>query len=62
MAADIFLGAIAGFAAMGIVWAVKSKENRIKYTVQQEKDWQEIQGKVDEVVTTLERIVYRPRP
>ena len=62
MAIDIFFGAIIGFVAMGIVWAMKSHENRVKYRVQQEKDWLEIQGKVDEVVTTLERIVYRPRP
>jgi hypothetical protein len=59
MMADMMLGAVAGFTAMGIVWAVKAHEARVKYTDQQEKDWAVVQGKVDEVVTMLQRIVYR---
>jgi hypothetical protein len=62
MAVDIFFGAIIGFVAMGIVWAIKAHEARTKYTVQSEKDWAEVQADVDKVVTKLERIVYRPRP
>jgi hypothetical protein len=62
MAIDILFGSLIGFTAMGIVWWMKAHEARGTYREQQEKDYIEVQHKVDEIVTILERMVYRPRP
>ena len=58
---NILVAFAIGVGMMGVVWAVRSHFNRIDYRVEQEKDWLEVTSKVDEVVTTLERIIRRPR-
>jgi hypothetical protein len=56
---DILFGSVIGFVAMGLVWAIKSHEQRTKERVRQEQEYIEIQNDVDKIVTKLERIIYR---
>jgi hypothetical protein len=57
-----FIGAIIGGGLVGIIWMSSFQANRTKDRVQQEKEYVEVQGLVDEIVTKLERIIYRRRP
>ena len=56
---EMATGYVIGAACVGVYWAYKACNDRIVYTKQQEKNWAAVQNKVDEIVTLLERIVYR---
>ncbi len=50
-----------GAGVVAVCWGFQAWSNRTEYRELQEKDYAEVQGKVDEIVTILERMVYRPR-
>jgi hypothetical protein len=58
---EMLIGGVLGVVLVSVCWGFQTWGNRTKYTVQQNKDWADIQGKVEEIVTILERIVHRPR-
>jgi hypothetical protein len=59
---DILVGACLGAGLVAVCWAFQTYSTRVEYTIQQEKDYIDVQADVDKIVTKLERIIYRQLP